>query len=355
VIAAALVVATVAVGLVASRAFHHDSRVESALDSLPSQTLVANFTDWAAIRSELGSDVSSRSGPKARRDLYAQAYNRDYTTTSVLNVFDVDMAPAYGWTVLDSEWEMYGQSKDGAVDVLAMPDGFDFDSADDALAKLGYGEPDEHGVRVADDQKLAAIATGLTPQLSAVAVLPDDGVIVMSDAATYAGLTVQTIHGNADSLLHEGSVAEMVAVLADSSVSALLDAGAYACTAAGFDEADPGQQDLARRRIEAAGGISPTDGLTRSIDASGRLTVVMAFDSASTAEADLDARVALAKGEAPDQGGTFEERFSVGSAKVEGSTVVLALTPRSRDTQLLRDLGRGGLLMAACPVETTDK
>ena len=55
---------------------------------------------------------------KTRRDLFAEAYDRDYTTTSVLNVFDVDMASAYGWTVLDSEWEMYGQSKDGAVDVL---------------------------------------------------------------------------------------------------------------------------------------------------------------------------------------------------------------------------------------------
>ena len=353
-IAAAVVVATVAVGLVASRAFHHDSRIEAALDTLPSQTLVANYTDWSAIRSELAPDVSSRSELKTRRDLFAEAYDRDYTTTSVLNVFDVDMASAYGWTVLDSEWEMYGQSKDGAVDVLAMPDDFDFSAADEALAKLGYGEPDENGVRVADDEALASVASGLTPQLSAVAVLPDDGVIVMSDAAAYAGLAVRTIDGDEDSLLDDDGVAEMAGALGDSSVSALLDAGDYACTAAGFGDADVGQQDLARQRIDAAGGVSPTRALARSIDGSGQLTVVMVFDSGSTAEGELDPRVALAQGEAPDQGGTFEERFSVGSAEVDGSSVVMTLTPRSRDTQLLRDLGRGGLLFAACPIANAD-
>jgi len=81
---------------------------------------------------------------------------------------------------------------------------------------------------------------------------------------------------------------------------------------------------------------------------------VMVFDSGSTAEGELDPRVALAQGEAPDQGGTFEERFSIGSAEVDGSSVVMTLTPRSRDAQLLRDLGRGGLLFATCPIADAD-
>jgi hypothetical protein len=348
-----LVLATVAVGLVASRAFHHDSRVERALDTLPGQTLVANFTDWDAVRSEIDSDVSSRSDLRARRDLLDTAYDRDYTTTSVLNVFDVDMAPTYGWTVLDSEWEMYGQSKDGAVDVVAMSGDFDFAAADDTLATLGYGPPDDNGVRVADDQTLASIATGLTPQLSAIAVLPDEGLIVMSDAAAYAGMTVQTISGNDDSLLDAEGVAELAAPLDDSSVSVLLDAGSYACTATGFDDADPAQQALARQRMDAAGGVAPVDGLARSVDADSTLTVVMQFDSGSTAASQLEVRQELAKGEAPDQGGTFEERFSIEGADTSGTTVVLTLQPRSPDTQLLRDLGRGGLLFAACPISST--
>lgn len=144
-IALVVVVATVLVGFVASRVFHRDSRIEAALDTLPGQTLIANFTDWAAVRDKLGPDVSSRSEDKTRKTLFAQAYDRDFSTTSVLGAFDADMATTYGWTVLDSEWEVYGQSKDGAVDVLLMPDGFGFARAATALTRLGYTAANEHG------------------------------------------------------------------------------------------------------------------------------------------------------------------------------------------------------------------
>ena len=348
VVAVAVIVATVVASLVASRLFHHDSRVEKALGTLPEQTLVANFTDWTAVRDALGRDVTSRSAAAARSDLFTHAYDRDYTTTTVLGAFDEAMAPTYGWTVLDSEWEMYGQSKDGAVDVLRMPDGFDFTTADRTLSKLGYTGADDHGVRVADDQTLASIANGLTPQLTALALLPDQQLIVASDAAAYAGLTVATIKGGPSSVLDVDGVAPMAAALGDTSVSALVDIGSHACTAAGFQDADPGQQALARQRISAAGGITAIRGLTRSIDASGRLTVVIDFASAAEAEADLEPRAVLARGEAPDQGGTFDERFSIGRQDVTGEVVTLELEPRSKDTQLLRDLGRGGLLFASC-------
>ena len=343
-----VVVLTILAGLVASRVFQHDSRVERALGTLPGQTLIANFTDWAAVRSELGPTVSSRSEDRLRARLFTRAYDRDYTTTTVLGAFDQEMAPAFGWTVLDSEWEMYGQSKDGAVDVLLMPDGFDFERADRALTTLGYADPDDHGVRFADDQVLAGVADGLTPQLSAVALLPHDHLIVTSDVAAYAGLTVDTIHGDQESVLDQAGVAATAAALADRSVSALIDIGEHSCEATSFGDADPGQQALAKQLISAAGGVHDTRGLARSIDTEGGLTVVLAYASDAQAEADRDPRVALAKGVAPDQGGTFGERFTVTSADVVGAVLVMELTPRSADTQLLRDLGRGGLLFASC-------
>jgi hypothetical protein len=105
--------------------------------------------------------------------------------------------------------------------------------------------------------------------------------------------------------------------------------------------------------MDAAGGVAPVDGLARSVGADSTLTVVMQFDSGSTAASQLEVRQELAKGEAPDQGGTFEERFSIEGADTSGTTVVLTLQPRSPDTQLLRDLGRGGLLFAACPISST--
>lgn len=170
----------------------------------------------------------------------------------------------------------------------------------------------------------------------------------MSDAAAYAGLTVDTIHGDASPVLDEEGVADTAAALADTSVSALVDFGDHACTATGFQDADPGQQALARQQIGAAGGISPLRGLARSIDATSRLTVVLDFASNAQAAADQEARVLLAQGDAPDQGGTFDERFSIASADVTGEVMTLVLAPRSSDTLLLRDLGRGGLLFAAC-------
>ena len=182
-----IAVVTVLAGFVASRSFHRDSQIESALQTLPQQTLIANFTDWAAIRDELDPGLSSRSPEEARAAVFAKAYSRDYfRTTSLLGVFDRDMASTYGWTVDHKSGRCTARVGDGAVEVLRMPDGFDFSTADRALTKLGYAEPDDHGVRVADDQTLAGIAGGLTPQLTAVAVLPDEHLVVTSDAAAYA-------------------------------------------------------------------------------------------------------------------------------------------------------------------------
>ena len=347
-VAGVVALATIAAGVVASRVFHHDSRVEQALATLPQQTLVANFTDWSAVRDRLGPGVSSAAPESQRRTLLSRAYDHDFTTTSVLNVFDHDMASTYGWTVLDSEWEMYGQGRGGSVEVVRMPDGFDFAAAQAALTRLGYAEPDDHGVQVVDDQGLAAIAPGLTPQLTAIALLPDRHLIVTSDQAAYAGLTVDTIKGHSGALLDQSEVAHMAASLADTSVSALMDVGSYACVAAGFGQADPGEQALARDRIKAVGGVTRTDGLTRSIDASSALTVVMDFPSDDVASQDLAARQTLARGPAPEQGGTFDERFSVRTSEVVGRDIVMLLEPRTADTQLLTDLGRGGLLFASC-------
>ncbi len=347
-VALVVVVLTLGAGLVASRILHHDSRVESALRTLPAQTLVANFTDWASIRSALGPDLSSAAPAGERARLFTRAYDRDFTTASVLGVFDPEMADTFGWTVLDSTWEMYGQSRDGSVAVLRMPAGFDFGAADRALTTLGYVAA-AGGVRVADASTLSAIAPDLTPQLTAIAMLPDDGLIVTSDAAAYTRLTVDTIHGSATSLYDgDHGVRAMSAALTDTSVSALLDVGSYSCTAAGFSGADAVQRELARQRIRQAGGVSETDGLTLSVDAARSLTVVMNFASADQATEELAPRQELARGVAPDQGGTFDERFSIASADTVGSDLVLVLDPRTPDTQLLRDLGRGGLLFASC-------
>ena len=120
------------------------------------------------------------------------------------------------------------------------------------------------------------------------------------------------------------------------------------CLVSGFGDAAPAERQLAKQRITSVGGINQLTVQALATDTSGRLTVVMGFESSEDADADVVARQKLATGEAPDQGGTFEERFTVTKAEVADKTVLLQLTPTSDDAQLLSDLDRGGLLFASC-------
>jgi len=74
----------------------------------------------------------------------------------------------------------------------------------------------------------------------------------------------------------------------------------------------------------------------------------MRFDGVATATDQLAVRTALTDGDAPAQGGTWEERFTVESASADDSSVQLRLLAPERDAQLLSDLGTGGLLFASC-------
>ncbi len=347
-IATLVIVVTVVGSVIASRLLHHQSRIEQALDMLPEQTLIANYTDWRAARDDVASGIDSDSSAETKEGFLDAAYERDYSINSVLSEFEAEMQASYGWTVLDVEWEMYGQSRDGAVAVLKMPDDFDFDAAADQLTRLGYEPADHDGVRRGSDEVLSAITPSLTPELSDIVLLPDDHLIVSSDSADYAVLTKETIGGDHDSLLDVDGVPDMAAPLEDDAVTAVVNVQEHGCVAAGFEAADPREQQLARQRIRSAGGITATDGLALAIDKERRLTVVMHFSSEAEAEDDRAARVALAHGQAPDQGGTFEERFSVGNVSIVGTNLVLRLDPKDSDVHLLSDLGRGGLLFASC-------
>ena len=343
-----VIVATVLVSVTASRLFHHEARIEQALDALPKQTLVASYTDWRAARVDLAPRLTSDASVQTKKAFLDSAYERDYSINSVLVAFETEMQASYGWTVLDAEWEMYGQSRDGAVAVLKMPDDFDFDAAESQLSRLGYELAGDDGVRRGSAEVLSTISPSLTPQLSDIVLLPDKHLIVSSDSQSYAALTAETVRGDHDSVLDVEGVADMAAPLAENAVTAVVNVQARGCVAAGFDEADPGEQRLARQRIRSVGGVTTTDGLTLAIDDERRLTVIMHFTSGAEAADDRDPRIALAHGQAPDQGGTFEERFSIGEVKVVGTNLVMRLDPKSSDVHLLSDLGRGGLLFASC-------
>ena len=338
----------------ASRYFHHDSRIEPALDTLPQQTLIANYTDWRRSADELASDVSSARLSEARAAACStRPTSRDYSTTSVLSG-STRTWRRYGWTVLDSEWEMYGQSRDGAVDVLRMPDDFDFSAADGALSKLGYAEPEDHGVRVAVDEALAAITASLTPQLTAVAVLPDDHLIVTSDARPTPFSPSDTIGGDQDSLLDDDGVARWPRRSRTPAVRPV-DVRSLAAPRRASTDADPAQQALARQRISKRRRHHAGPRRWRwSIDAESRLTVVMDFSTPADAEDDRAARSGSPRARPRTRAGRSRSASASASVEVDGWVIVMVLTPRSSDTQLLRDLGRGGAAVRRLLIPAAD-
>ncbi len=73
----------------------------------------------------------------------------------------------------------------------------------------------------------------------------------------------------------------------------------------------------------------------------------MRFETSDQASANLQARVDLAAGDAPGQGGTFPERFTVTSGEADGETVVLRLEPTGARF-VFSDITTGPVLFATC-------
>lgn len=349
IIAACVIVLLVVAAVVVWQQTHGSkSRIESALDTMPDDTQIASFTDWRAARDDLGAALSTESSLREKSQFFDAAYTKDYTAVSLLATFDGAMSGAYGWSVLDAEWEMYGQGRRGAVEVLRMPDDFDFGAAGEALTALSYPAPDAQGVRAGGPDLVAMIEPGLTPQLGYLALLPEERLIVTSDSADYTTRTIAIVEGDEGSLYDADPVASMAAALGESPVATVVTVGDRACITSGFARAASSDRQLARQRIDEVGGVNPLTVLALSTDTRGRLSVVMGLESSDAADADVVARQKLARGEAPDQGGTFDERFEVTKAEVADAGIVLELTPATDDAQLLSDLDRGGLLFAAC-------
>ena len=75
----------------------------------------------------------------------------------------------------------------------------------------------------------------------------------------------------------------------------------------------------------------------------------LALPAAEAPDVALDlARVDLAAGEAPGQGGSFAERFRVVSGEASGELVVMELRPRADREFLFSDITSGPVLFATC-------
>jgi hypothetical protein len=355
VVALVTLLVTVGAGVALSRVDRGTPTVPAALASMPAETLTASVTDWARVRALLESDRGSGGGAGTDA-LLDRAYETDASAVSVLGDRVPVMERAYGWSVLDAEWEALAQSRQGAAIIVQMPPEYDLGPVRERLGELGYLEPfDSDGVWRGGADLVAGIDSSLTPLMGHAVVLDDSNRVVFSDRAVYAERTAGVIDGSVDALAQTEAVSAVAGAMRGA-VAGVVHAGEQGCAVMGFERASGADRALAQRRVAAVGGVSPYSAVGMALlpGPDGRLsrpplTVAMHFDDTGPAvEEESQRRAALAVGEAPGQGGTYGSRFAVSSAQQRGGDVVLRLRPREVDAQLLSDLNAGELLFAGC-------
>ena len=334
-------------GFFAWRVFQPETRYEEALGTLPASTLRATYTDWAAVRDAADGDgLDAGSSDDDVRAFLDRAFDRDLVSTSALADSATAMRERYGVSPLDAEWEAFGQDESGQVAVLKMPDDVDVSGVEQKLRSLGYQAPGggigSGGTWRGSADLVASIDGGLTPVFQNAAVLPDDQLLVLSDRADAVSEAVEVVHGDAPDL-DEPDLARV----AGEPVTAVLWASDFACDALSMANADQEDQRVAERLVQQAGGVSPLTGLVVAKQADRTIHVGMELETEDQAEQNLQPRVDLAAGEAPGQGGTFPDRFTVESGEADGDTVVLELAPTDAEF-VFSDLTSGPVLFATC-------
>jgi hypothetical protein len=337
-------------GLVAWRLLDRSSTYEEALDSLPRSTLRATYTDWQEVRRlARGTSLDAKSSAGQVQAFLDRAYDRDLTSGSGVDESTRAMARRFHFSPLDAQWEVLGQSRKGQVDVMRLEDGVDTDDIERALGRIGYDPPPggvgKGGTWVGSPDLVARTDPDLTPIHQNFAVLPDQHLVLMSDSASYVSEAAEVAGGSGDSVLDVAGV-ESLAKTTEEPVTAVQWASTFACEDLAMGSADEGDQRTGERLVADAGKVSPLTGLVMAQQADRHIVVGMHFETSEQASENLQPRVDLASGDAPGQGGSFDERFKVTSGKADGENVVLRLTPREQ--QVLSDVSTGPVLFATC-------
>jgi len=344
--AVALVVAVVAVVAVVGVERWRDSHrsdLERAASYVPGDAQRLSWTDWAAVRSEVGARLDESSSEQEVRKLLDEGFDRDLTSASALVQSAPVLQARFGFSPATADWELFSQSESGAVVVIGMPDDTDFGELADRLERAGFTRPaEEDGVWLGGDQLLPTLGADLTPELQFVVLDRERHLVLTSDTADYLQ---RAVDGLGDGDLPTG-LDDVLAASGDPVSAAVYD-GPYACGALAMSQADASDEAEGERLVDEAGGVDPLTGFAMSVQPGGHVRVAMAFETDDQARRNADSRSALASGPAPGQGGDFADRFSVDSATADGRVVRLDLVPQE-GAYVLSDLATGPVLFATC-------
>lgn len=346
--AAGLVLVLVALGAVAGVRWWRDSRgtdLQRALAYSPEASERFAWTDWAAVRAELGTDVDAGSTALEVTEFLNEGYDADLTSTTAMGESAEVLQDRFGISPATVSWELLSQSTSGSVLTLGVPDSFDFDELTDTLAALGYEEPDsDTGVWQGGDELMATIGEGasISPQLSHVALDRERHLVLASDDDGYLAEAVDAVGAG-----EGGSDVAEVAVEAGDTLSAVLLDAAQVCGGLAMSQADEVDQEIAAELLAAAGDVSPLTAFALAAQPDGDVLAVMSFETEDQARTNADTRADLASGAAPGQGGDFSDRFTLGDVVAEDTVVTMDLQP-VEGAFVLSDLSSGPLLFATC-------
>ena len=339
-----VVVAVTLVGLLAGGVLWwkiaDTTEFEQAVGLAPSGADRLAWTDWRAVRSELGADLSASSSSDQVDEFLAEGFDADLTSTSALLASAPVLHERFGFSPASVEWELFSQSAEGALVTLRLPESTDFDDLADGLEELGYTRPDdEDGVWRGGSDLLAGIGPDLTPELQHIALDSEERLVRTSDTADYLATALEDT-GEQDEAV------DQVVEASGEPLSAAVYAGPQACRELAMSSADPADQNLADQLVEDAGEVNPLTAFAMSAQPGG-VRVVLAFEDDDQARTNADSRAVLARGPAPGQGGEFADRFRVGQVTAQGDLVTMELEPVEGQF-VLSDLSSGPVLFATC-------
>lgn len=318
------------------------SRLETALELAPDASQRFSWTDWSAVREELGADLSVDSSGADVDAFLLDAYDRDLSSTTALDESAATTQEELGFSPATIDWELFAQGDEGALVAMGLPEDFDLDRLRDRLRDAGFDEPgDDDGVWFAGADGLERLSGPVTPQLGALVIDEEAGILYGSDDQAYLEERSDLARGDRDD-----AVARAAAALGTTS-GAVVYTGDHACGELAMSQADPTERTRAAELIEEAGGVHPLTAFAMGAEPGGDVRVALVLDSDDQARADADSRSQLAAGPAPGQGGTFPERFDLGKVTADGTVVTMELAP-VEDSPVLSDLTTGPVLFAAC-------
>ena len=343
----AVVVLLLAAALVGLRILRHDrGPFAEAMALSPGDAARYTWTDWSAVRREVGAHLDADSTPAQVASFLSKAYDKDLSPMSSLTDSAGLLQQSYGWSPATLEWEMFSESKTGAVMIGRLPDSTDVQDLEDDLTELGFSPPEDGGDVWDGSTASLPSADGnddeTTPTITHVAFVPDRHLVLTSDSGSYLQTAVDHLD---DDALSDG-MQQVVDAVGDP-VAAAVYSGDYTCSALAMTQADDEDQATAAQLVAKAGKVNPVDGFAMATEPTGDVRVAMSFENHDQAVTNADSRAKLAAGPAPGQYGDFSDRFRLGKVTADGDVVTMAMHPVP-GASVLSDLSTGPVLFATC-------